>query len=33
MYVNKVFARYRDELGLPVELGPHCLRHSYVDRI
>lgn len=28
VYVNKVFARYRDELGLPTELGPHCLRHS-----
>ena len=32
-YVNKVFARYRDELGLPVELGPHCLRHSYVTHL
>ena len=30
VYVNKVFARYRDELDLPGELGPHCLRHSYV---
>lgn len=33
MYVNKVFARYRDELGLPAELGPHCLRHSYVTHL
>ena len=33
VYVNKVFARYRDELGLPVELGPHCLRHSYVTHL
>lgn len=24
------FALYRDELGLPEELVPHCLRHSYV---
>lgn len=32
-YVNKVFARYRDELGLPGELGPHCLRHSYVTHL
>ncbi|MFI5672972.1 tyrosine-type recombinase/integrase [Streptomyces sp. NPDC051704] len=24
------FALYREELGLPVELVPHCLRHSYV---
>lgn len=33
VYVNKVFARYRDELGLPGELGPHCLRHSYVTHL
>ena len=33
VYVNKVFARYRDELGLPAELGPHCLRHSYVTHL
>lgn len=33
MYVNKVFARCRDELGLPGELGPHCLRHSYVTHL
>ncbi|WP_407109824.1 tyrosine recombinase XerC [Streptomyces sp. DSM 116494] len=24
------FALYREELGLPNELTPHCLRHSYV---
>jgi integrase/recombinase XerC len=23
------FAQYRDDLGLPAELGLHCLRHSY----
>jgi site-specific recombinase XerD len=33
VYVNGVFARLRDELGLPVELGPHCLRHSYVTHL
>jgi integrase/recombinase XerC len=32
-HVNKVFAQLRDELGLPVELGPHCLRHSYVTHL
>lgn len=33
MYVDKVFARYRDELGLARELRPHCLRHSYVTHL
>jgi integrase/recombinase XerC len=28
--VNAVFARLRERVGLPEELGPHCLRHSYV---
>jgi integrase/recombinase XerC len=23
----------RDALGLPAELGPHCLRHSYVTHL
>jgi site-specific recombinase XerD len=32
-YVNLRFAAYREELGLPEELGPHCLRHSYVTHL
>ncbi len=32
-YVNTRFAAYRDALGLPDELGPHCLRHSYVTHL
>ena len=32
-YVNHRFAAYRDDLGLPEELGPHCLRHSYVTHL
>jgi integrase/recombinase XerC len=31
--VNAVFARLRERLGLPEELGPHCLRHSYVTHL
>lgn len=31
--VNTVFARLRERLGLPEELGPHCLRHSYVTHL
>lgn len=27
-YVNVRFREYRDALGLPAELHPHCLRHS-----
>lgn len=31
--VSVRFACYRDALGLPPELGPHCLRHSYVTHL
>lgn len=27
------FAEYRDAVGLPPELGLHCLRHSYVTHL
>lgn len=32
-YLNNVFVRLRNEAGLPAELGPHCLRHSYVTHL
>lgn len=32
-HINTRFAAYRDEAGLPGELGPHCLRHSYVTHL
>jgi integrase/recombinase XerC len=32
-YVDLRFAQYRDELGLPGELTPHCLRHAYVTHL
>ncbi|MCF7552662.1 tyrosine-type recombinase/integrase [Pseudonocardia sp. WMMC193] len=32
-YIDTRFAQYRDELGLPAELHPHCLRHSYVTHL
>ena len=31
--VNDRFVAYRDLLGLPSELGPHCLRHSYATQL
>jgi hypothetical protein len=30
--INARFAAYRDALGLPRELSPHSLRHSYVTQ-
>lgn len=32
-HLNNRFGRLRDELELPPELGPHCLRHSYVTHL
>lgn len=32
-HVNHRFIDYRDALGLPDELHPHCLRHSYVTHL
>lgn len=32
-FLDVRFARLRDQLGLPAELGPHCLRHSYVTHL
>lgn len=32
-YLNVRFREYRDALGLPAELHPHCLRHSYVTHL
>jgi site-specific recombinase XerD len=31
--VSKMFAALREEAELPPELGPHCLRHSYVTHL
>ena len=32
-YINVRFGDYREQLGLPDELHPHCLRHSYVTHL
>jgi integrase len=32
-HINERFAAYRDAMGLPAELTPHCLRHSYVSHL
>lgn len=32
-HINDRFAAYRDALGLPSELTPHCLRHAYVSHL
>jgi integrase/recombinase XerC len=32
-YLSERFATYRDQIGLPRELTPHGLRHSYVTHL
>lgn len=32
-YIGRRFAEYRDRLGLPRELSPHCLRHSHITHL
>jgi hypothetical protein len=32
-HINERFAAYRDAMGLPAGLTPHCLRHSYVSHL
>jgi len=32
-HVGRRFAEYRDRLGLPSELSPHCLRHSHITHL
>lgn len=31
--IGRRFAAYRDAVGLPEELHPHCLRHSYITHL
>ncbi|WSY62507.1 site-specific integrase [Nocardia sp. NBC_00881] len=30
---NAAFVKLRERVGLPAELGPHCLRHSYITHL
>jgi len=30
---NAMFVKLRERVGLPAELGPHCLRHSYITHL
>lgn len=32
-HIDRRFAEYRDQIGLPEELHPHCLRHSYITHL
>ncbi len=32
-YIGRRFAEYRDRLGHPRELSPHCLRHSHITHL
>ena len=32
-HINERFSAYREAMGLPSELTPHCLRHSYISHL
>jgi len=32
-HINERFNAYREAMGLPSELTPHCLRHSYISHL